>query len=108
MRKLKASRSEAVIILFQVILGFLDGDGFGNDAFLILATSVGEIDILEEHVLCGKENRTINGEIAGWGLSSDANHMTGPSRDENGLALAIRKSLQSAGISSDAALVLKK
>lgn len=48
-----------------------------------------------------KENRTIIGEIAGWGLTNDANHMTGPSRDGSGLALAIRNALRSAGISPD-------
>ena len=34
--------------------------------------------------------------IRGWGTSNDANHMTGPSRDGSGLALAIRIALQSA------------
>lgn len=43
-----------------------------------------------------RESRPIIGEVAGWGLTNDANHMTGPSRDGDGLALAIRKSLQSA------------
>lgn len=36
--------------------------------------------------------------IIGWGSSNDANHMTGPSRDGSGLALAIRVALQSAGL----------
>lgn len=48
-----------------------------------------------------KEGRAIIGEIAGWGLSSDANHMTGPSRDGSGLALAIRKSLEMSGVSAE-------
>jgi 3-oxoacyl-[acyl-carrier-protein] synthase II len=48
-----------------------------------------------------KEGRPIIGEIAGWGLSSDANHMTGPSRDGSGLALAIRKSLKISGGSAE-------
>ncbi|HWN97565.1 MAG TPA: beta-ketoacyl-[acyl-carrier-protein] synthase family protein [Methylomirabilota bacterium] len=34
--------------------------------------------------------------IRGWGTSNDANHMTGPSRDGSGLALAIRVALKSA------------
>ncbi|MBN2302793.1 MAG: beta-ketoacyl-[acyl-carrier-protein] synthase family protein [Lentisphaerae bacterium] len=33
-------------------------------------------------------------EIAGWGMSNDANHMTGPSRDGTALAIAIRKAFQ--------------
>ena len=38
--------------------------------------------------------------IDGWGNSNDANHMTGPSRDGSGLALAIRQALASAGLDS--------
>ena len=48
-----------------------------------------------------RENRASIGEIAGWGLSNDANHMTGPSRDGHGLAAAIRRALESAGVSPD-------
>ena len=36
--------------------------------------------------------------IRGWGSSNDANHMTGPSRDGSGLALAVRCALRSAGL----------
>lgn len=36
--------------------------------------------------------------LAGWGSSNDANHMTGPSRDGAGLALAIRAALQTANL----------
>jgi 3-oxoacyl-[acyl-carrier-protein] synthase II len=43
-----------------------------------------------------KEERTIIGEIAGWGLSDDANHMTGPSRDSQGMILALQRALKSA------------
>ena len=39
-------------------------------------------------------------EICGWGSSNDANHMTGPSRDGSGLALAIRAALKSANTSA--------
>ncbi len=49
-----------------------------------------------------REQRTILGEIAGWGLSDDANHMTGPSRESDGLILAITKALASAEIGSEA------
>jgi 3-oxoacyl-[acyl-carrier-protein] synthase II len=45
-----------------------------------------------------RENRSVLGTIAGWGLSDDANHMTGPSRESEGLVLAIKKALVSAGI----------
>jgi len=45
-----------------------------------------------------RENRPVLATIAGWGLSDDANHMTGPSRESEGLVLAITKALASAGI----------
>jgi 3-oxoacyl-[acyl-carrier-protein] synthase II len=45
-----------------------------------------------------REKREILGIIAGWGLSDDANHMTGPSRTSEGLTLAVRKALASAGM----------
>ena len=44
-----------------------------------------------------KEKRMILGEVAGWGLSDDANHMTGPSRTGDGLSLAITKAMRTAG-----------
>lgn len=42
------------------------------------------------------ERREIRGELLGWGMSNDANHMTGPSRDGLGLARAIEAALESA------------
>ena len=45
-----------------------------------------------------REHRTIQAGLAGWGLSDDANHMTGPSRESHGLILAINKAIQLAGI----------
>ena len=35
--------------------------------------------------------------LTGWGVSNDANHLTGPSRDGSGLALAIERALRMAG-----------
>jgi 3-oxoacyl-(acyl-carrier-protein) synthase len=40
--------------------------------------------------------------IAGWGSSNDANHLTGPSRDGSGLALAIRRALETAAMEASA------
>lgn len=39
--------------------------------------------------------------IRGFGSSNDANHLTGPSRDGSGLALAIRSALKTAGLTPD-------
>lgn len=36
--------------------------------------------------------------VAGWGSSNDANHLTGPSRDGAGLALAMGRALRRAGV----------
>jgi 3-oxoacyl-[acyl-carrier-protein] synthase II len=47
-----------------------------------------------------RERWPILGEIAGWGMSDDANHMTGPSRESEGLVRAIHAALQSAGITA--------
>lgn len=49
-----------------------------------------------------REDRTVLGTIAGWGLSGDAYHMTGPAPDGNGLARAIAAALQKADISPGA------
>ncbi|KAF0144094.1 MAG: beta-ketoacyl synthase [Nitrospirae bacterium] len=49
-----------------------------------------------------QEKREILGEIAGWGLSDDANHMTGPSRESEGLILAIKKALKTAAADKSA------
>lgn len=48
-----------------------------------------------------RERRAVMAELAGWGLSDDANHMTGPSRDSEGMIAAIRAALQSAALSPD-------
>lgn len=53
----------------------------------------------EERAL--REKRTVLGEISGWGMSDDANHMTGPSRESEGLVRAINAALDSAGITAD-------
>jgi 3-oxoacyl-[acyl-carrier-protein] synthase II len=45
-----------------------------------------------------REKREIIGQIMGWGLSDDADHMTRPSSDSAGRALAIKKALKIAGI----------
>ncbi len=53
-----------------------------------------------------KENRNILGTVAGWGLSDDANHMTGPSRESAGLIMAITGALRSASaLKSDIAFI---
>lgn len=45
-----------------------------------------------------EEHRNILASVKGWGMASDANHMTGPSRDGRGLATAITLALQMADV----------
>jgi len=69
-----------------------DGLSLGEAAGFILLMS-------ESRAL--KEKRPIVAEVAGWGASCDANHITGPSRDGEGLKLAINNALRSASINSE-------
>ena len=70
-----------------------------NRAGLSLGEAAGFI-LLMSRQRAEKEGRTVLGEIAGWAASSDANHMTGPSRDGSGLSIAIRNALDKAGVTS--------
>jgi 3-oxoacyl-[acyl-carrier-protein] synthase II len=45
-----------------------------------------------------QENRRSLGRVAGWGMASDAHHVTAPSRTGEGLILAIRQALGVAGV----------
>jgi 3-oxoacyl-[acyl-carrier-protein] synthase II len=47
-----------------------------------------------------REGRAAITEIAGWAATSDANHMTGPSRDGTGLADAMEAAFASAGVTA--------
>jgi 3-oxoacyl-(acyl-carrier-protein) synthase len=60
----------------------------------------GTLLLLMSDARAAREGRPVLARISGWGLTSDANHITGPSRDGSGLALALRKALDSAGISA--------
>ncbi len=66
--------------------------------------SVGEaagFAVLMSRERAGRENRTSLGELAGWGMSNDANHMTGPSRDGGALARSIETALARANVSPE-------
>jgi len=71
-----------------------------NRAGLSLGEGAGFI-LLMSQARAQQEGRTILGEIAGWAVAGDANHMTGPSRDGSGLRRAIEQALVVAGITSD-------
>jgi len=71
-----------------------------NRAGLSLGEGAGFILLMSEK-RARKEARKIIGEVAGWAVAGDANHMTGPARDGSGLSLAIQKAMSKADISSD-------
>jgi 3-oxoacyl-[acyl-carrier-protein] synthase II len=52
---------------------------------------------MSEH-RCRQMRRPSLGRIAGWGIASDAHHITAPSRTGEGLILAIRQALDHAGV----------
>ena len=70
-----------------------------NRAGLSLGEGAGFVLLMSEK-RAKKESRRILGEVAGWAVAGDANHMTGPARDGIGLSLAIQKALKIADISS--------
>jgi len=71
-----------------------------NRAGLSLGEGAGLILLMSEK-RAKKEARKILGEVAGWAVAGDANHMTAPARDGEGLSLAIQKAMKKADISSD-------
>ena len=70
-----------------------------NRSGLSLGEGAGFV-LLMSHKRAMQENKKILGEISGWAISSDANHMTGPARDAGGLIKALNKALNLSGISS--------
>lgn len=67
--------------------GFVLGDGAG-------------IMVLEEYEHAKKRGAKIYAEIVGFGMSSDAFHMTSPPDNGSGAALAMENALRDAGISA--------
>lgn len=68
--------------------GLMLGEGA---AFLVL-----------ESILSAKKRRAkIYAEVAGWGISNDAYHMTTPEPEGQGALLAMQKALQTAGIKNE-------
>lgn len=64
---------------------------------LTIGEAAGYVHLMSE-ARAARERRQRFGEVAGWGLSCDANHMTGPARDGAGLASAIRQAFLKAGV----------
>lgn len=72
-----------------------------NRAGLSLGEGAGFI-LLMNQGRAKKEGRTILGEVFGWAVAGDANHMTGPLRDGSGLRRSIQEALAKACVSREA------
>ena len=72
----------------------IDRDGF------VLSDGAGAL-ILEELDHAIKRKATIHGEVIGFGMSSDAFHMTAPPENGEGAALSMTNAIDDAGISRD-------
>lgn len=69
-----------------------DGLSLGDGAAAISLTNK---DYASTHGL------SLQAKLSGWGISNDANHITGPAKDGRGLIMAIRSALSQSGIKED-------
>ncbi len=67
--------------------GFVLGEGAG-------------IMVLERAEFAAARGATVHGKLAGYGITSDAYHITGPDPEGTGQARAITKSIEHAGVSA--------
>lgn len=64
---------------------------------LVLGEGAACLLLMSERACC-KAKRQSLGRIVGWGIASDAHHITAPSRTGEGLVLAVRQSLDRTGL----------
>ncbi len=91
--------SEFVLSGFAALMA-LDPDGakpFDAERRGVTLGSAAAFALLMSRERAVRERRTCLGVVGGWGMTCDANHLTGPSRDGAPLAEAARAALAMAG-----------
>jgi 3-oxoacyl-[acyl-carrier-protein] synthase II len=97
------SLSEFVLSGFSALMA-LDARGarpFDMDRKGVSLGEAAAYVVLMSEARAAQEGRSVQGYLHGWGMSCDANHLTGPSRDGLPLTEAVEQALKLSGLRAD-------